>query len=587
MTLLRLLRMASNMKKHASIIRSLSVRGNCSTIIAQVECGVANLCCVSGCPRILSLLQSSPTRFSVIQSRFSSTLISQQSCYMNTTMRATTTPSRYCYVSTQRTPTTVSYWRRNYVVLPSTFKEFLKLFTIEGLNRYMFGDDKTATRSKRMRLLPFTKMGRNNVDSGNSTADTTPTSSLSATRSLFHATTTTTERKKSMRDRIREFYNLSSEAPKVSTNSTGASSSTKSMIMARRANIFLTRVKRERSAMIKDFKRSIIGAAVHRRSTMARRRLAYTNTMVRRANMLLEQATDAVSQVQVSTRNFIRFQNKKTLLHHNDQYSIKQEAAPTQQQNDSTNDDYLLVHPNSKFDPDGFPLTSHVLTTGNLTDDESNYSSSEDDNSKSRRYINPWSISSCQHEPFINYLRWKWHQTFYTKEQTPASLQDFMERTAAYISLDNNENIFSNHNLDNSFLSNHYSPPTTTTTHWNSSSTTNIENRIKCTWIGHSTCLVQMHGVTILTDPVFSDVIGPIAASYKRYVPPSHTIEELRNVVDGGIIDIVCLSHDHYDHLDYTVRYFSRCMSLTFLVTNMRNECNIYIYFHNHHFVSL
>jgi hypothetical protein len=280
------------------------------------------------------------------------------------------------------------------------------------------------------------------------------------------------------------------------------------MIMARRANIFLARVKRERSAMIKDFKRSIIGAAVHRRSTMARRRLAYTVTMVRRANTLLEQATDAVSQVQVSTRNFIRFQNKKTLLHHNDQYSsIQQEAVAAQQQNDITNDDYLLVHPNSKFDPDGFPLTSHVLTSGNLTDDEINYSSTEDDNSKSRRYINPWSISSCQHEPFINYLRWKWHQTFFTRDQTPQSLQDFMERTAAYISLDNNENIFSNQNLDNSFLTNHYSPPTTTT-HWNPSSTNNIENRIKCTWIGHSTCLVQMHGVTILTDPVFSDVIG-------------------------------------------------------------------------------
>jgi hypothetical protein len=430
-------------------------------------------------------------------------------------------------------------------------------------------------------------MGRNNGDSGGSTVDTTPTSSLSATRSLFHATTTTTmERKNSMRDRIREFYNLSSEAPRVSI-STSASSSTKSMIMARRANIFLARVKRERSAMIKDFKRSIIGAAVHRRSTMARRRLAYTVTMVRRANTLLEQATDAVSQVQVSTRNFIRFQNKKTLLHHNDQYSsIQQEAVAAQQQNDITNDDYLLVHPNSKFDPDGFPLTSHVLTSGNLTDDEINYSSTEDDNSKSRRYINPWSISSCQHEPFINYLRWKWHQTFFTRDQTPQSLQDFMERTAAYISLDNNENIFSNQNLDNSFLTNHYSPPTTTT-HWNPSSTNNIENRIKCTWIGHSTCLVQMHGVTILTDPVFSDVIGPIAASYKRYVPPSHTIEELRNVVDGGIIDIVCLSHDHYDHLDYTVRYFSRCVSLLFFVSNMLNECTMYIYFHNHHFISL
>lgn len=561
MTLLQLVRMANNMKKHACTVRSLRGREN-RTNIALADCGVANLHCDSGRRRNLPLFQSLPYRFSNIQSRFSSTSISQPSCYkMMTTTTTRATPSLFYTVSTPRSPTAVSFWKRNYVVLPSTFKEFLKLFTIGGLNKYIFGDDKTTTRSKRMRLLPFSKtMGRNNLDTGSSTSDTTPSSSsLSATRSLFQTTTatatataTTIEKKrKSMRDRIRDYYNFSSQVSKASTTTgttttASSSSSTKSMIMARRANIFLARVKRERSSMIKDFKRSIIGAAKHRRSTMARRRLAYTMTMVRRANVFLEQATDAVSQVQESTRNFMKFQDKKE-WHQKEQRSIN--SQDTQQQND-----YLLVHPNSKFDSDGFPLTSHILTSGNVIDDEIYDGSTEVDNSKSRRYINPWSISACQHEPFINYLRWKWHQTFYIKDQTPESLQEFMERTSAYISLDNNENIFSNQNLDNSTLTNNYSP-TTTTTSSNSSSTNNIENRIKCTWIGHSTCLVQMHGVTILTDPVFSDVIGPITASYRRYVPPSHTIDELRKVIDGGLIDIVCLSHDHYDHLDYTVRY--------------------------------
>jgi hypothetical protein len=561
MTMLQLVRMANNVKNQAGTIRSLHGRGN-RTIISLAEYGVATLRCGSSSPRNSTLFQSPPYRVSTMQSRFSSTSVSQPRCYkmMNTTTMRTT-PSLSYTVFTPRTPTAVSFWRRNYVVLPSTFKEFLNLFTIEGLNRYIFGDDKNTIRSKRMRLLPFSKtMGRNNVDTGSSTSDTTSSSSsLSATRSLFQATTATTtttaieKKRKSMRDRIRDYYNLSAQASKASTTTGAASSSssTKSMIMARRANIFLARVKRERSTMIKDFKRSIVGAAEHRRSTMARRRLAYTMTMVRRANVFLEQATDAVSQVQESTRNFMKFQDKKA-RHKKEQRSTNNHD--TQQQNDSSYDDYLLVHPNSKFDSDGFPLTSHILTSGNVIDDEIYDSSTEVDNSRSRRYINPWSISACQHEPFINYLRWKWHQTFYIKDQAPESLQEFMERTAPYISLDNNENIFSNANLDNSTVTKDYSPTTTTTTSGNSSSTNNIENRIKCTWIGHSTCLVQMHGVTILTDPVFSDVIGPITASYRRYVPPSHTIDELRTVIDGGLIDVVCLSHDHYDHLDYTVR---------------------------------
>jgi L-ascorbate metabolism protein UlaG (beta-lactamase superfamily) len=64
-------------------------------------------------------------------------------------------------------------------------------------------------------------------------------------------------------------------------------------------------------------------------------------------------------------------------------------------------------------------------------------------------------------------------------------------------------------------------------------------------WIGHSTFLVRYAGVTILTDPVFSDRASPFQWSGpRRYLPPGLAIEDLPS------IDVVLVSHNHYDHLD-------------------------------------
>ncbi len=69
--------------------------------------------------------------------------------------------------------------------------------------------------------------------------------------------------------------------------------------------------------------------------------------------------------------------------------------------------------------------------------------------------------------------------------------------------------------------------------------------KLLVTFVNHSTVLLQTDGVNILTDPVFSDRVGPVSfAGPKRHRPPGIRFEDLPP------IDVVLISHDHYDHLD-------------------------------------
>ena len=65
------------------------------------------------------------------------------------------------------------------------------------------------------------------------------------------------------------------------------------------------------------------------------------------------------------------------------------------------------------------------------------------------------------------------------------------------------------------------------------------------TWVGHSTFLVRLKGLNILTDPIFSDRASPLSfAGPERKVPLTISIKDL------PLIDVVVVSHAHYDHLD-------------------------------------
>ncbi len=68
--------------------------------------------------------------------------------------------------------------------------------------------------------------------------------------------------------------------------------------------------------------------------------------------------------------------------------------------------------------------------------------------------------------------------------------------------------------------------------------------RMVATWVGHATVLVQTGGLNILTDPIWSDNAGPFGLGPDRVAAPGIRFADLPP------IDLVLLSHNHYDHMD-------------------------------------
>jgi len=64
-------------------------------------------------------------------------------------------------------------------------------------------------------------------------------------------------------------------------------------------------------------------------------------------------------------------------------------------------------------------------------------------------------------------------------------------------------------------------------------------------WIGHSTFYINNGNLDILTDPIFSERASPI-----KFAGPKRLINTPLNVSDLKNVDVVTISHNHYDHLD-------------------------------------
>ncbi len=66
---------------------------------------------------------------------------------------------------------------------------------------------------------------------------------------------------------------------------------------------------------------------------------------------------------------------------------------------------------------------------------------------------------------------------------------------------------------------------------------------MRATWVGHSTVLIETPGFAMLTDPVWEDAAGPFGIGPRRVTRPGIAISDLPK------IDLIIVSHSHYDHL--------------------------------------
>jgi len=92
--------------------------------------------------------------------------------------------------------------------------------------------------------------------------------------------------------------------------------------------------------------------------------------------------------------------------------------------------------------------------------------------------------------------------------------------------------------------------------------THSAQSGLRATWLGHSTVLLEYDGKRVLTDPVWgpraspSRFIGP-----KRFQPVPVSMSEL------PALDAVLVSHDHYDHLDFTTMRLLRRVNVPIITS--------------------
>lgn len=72
-----------------------------------------------------------------------------------------------------------------------------------------------------------------------------------------------------------------------------------------------------------------------------------------------------------------------------------------------------------------------------------------------------------------------------------------------------------------------------------------VDSLLYVTWFGHSAFLIELDGLTVLIDPMLTDVPSPVPFGAKRF-----PYKEAIVIDDIPHVDVMILSHDHYDHLD-------------------------------------
>ena len=96
------------------------------------------------------------------------------------------------------------------------------------------------------------------------------------------------------------------------------------------------------------------------------------------------------------------------------------------------------------------------------------------------------------------------------------------------------------------------------------------DGRLRLTMVGHATLLVQLPGLNILTDPVWSERVSPLSfAGPKRVNAPGIDFADLPR------IDVVLLSHNHYDHLDLATLARLKAAHDPLVVTPLGNDAVI------------
>ena len=90
---------------------------------------------------------------------------------------------------------------------------------------------------------------------------------------------------------------------------------------------------------------------------------------------------------------------------------------------------------------------------------------------------------------------------------------------------------------------------------------------MRVTWIGHSTVLVQTQDLNILTDPIWAQRASPV-----QFIGPKRVRQPGVRMRDLPKIDLILLSHNHYDHLDLAAMEHLWRRDRPMIVTGLGND---------------